>query len=284
MQVTPCYSGLRFTFLFADQYRFTRAWVFPASVVPYSLLRLVRSGRAEFTLGDEVQQVLPGDIVHIPEGTTLSCRALSDDLEFISIRFMASVKYGEADFLSEYLQVPSVTRSAEAAAAHFTEILDAVRSSSPGREFRVRGLLELLVASLVDASGGPGTKPVEKAAPAARRNDTAHGHDPRIDAVVSHLIHHPSEPLVMDELCLIATLSPSALRRLFKAQMGMTLSQFRAELTMTTAARWLLVTNDRVGEIALRLGFSDQNYFTRCFRQVFGVPPLRYRKLSREQA
>lgn len=88
----------------------------------------------------------------------------------------------------------------------------------------------------------------------------------------------------MKNLCLIADLSPSSLRRLFKAQTGKTLSQFRAELTMMTAARWLLVTNDRVGEIASRLGFSDQNYFTRCFRRVFGVSPLRYRRLSREQA
>ena len=51
---------------------------------------------------------------------------------------------------------------------------------------------------------------------------------------------------------------------------------------MMTAARRLLVTNDRVSTIAYELGFDDQNYFARMFKSVFGVSPNQYRKASRE--
>ena len=50
-----------------------------------------------------------------------------------------------------------------------------------------------------------------------------------------------------------------------------------------TAARMLLITSERVGEIGRRVGYADQNYFARVFREVFGVAPHAYRKASREQ-
>ena len=33
-----------------------------------------------------------------------------------------------------------------------------------------------------------------------------------------------------------------------------------------------------ISEISALCGFSDPNYFTRCFREFFGVPPTRMQK------
>ncbi len=35
-----------------------------------------------------------------------------------------------------------------------------------------------------------------------------------------------------------------------------------------------------ITEIAFRCGFHDSNYFTRQFRQAFGMPPRDYRQVS----
>ncbi len=35
-------------------------------------------------------------------------------------------------------------------------------------------------------------------------------------------------------------------------------------------------------DIAAKVGFPDPNYFTRVFRQVFGIAPLAYRREARQ--
>ena len=75
--------------------------------------------------------------------------------------------------------------------------------------------------------------------------------------------------------------SPSSLRRLFKEHTGKSPGAFVKDLRMTTAARRLLVTDQRISAIAYELGFDDPNYFARIFKSVFGVSPQEYRAASR---
>ena len=100
--------------------------------------------------------------------------------------------------------------------------------------------------------------------------------------VVDYLIANPSKPFDTRLLCEMTELSDSSLRRLFKEHTGKTPFEFMKELRMVTAARKLLATNKRVSTIAYELGFSDQNYFARVFKSVFGISPDQYRKEARK--
>ena len=51
---------------------------------------------------------------------------------------------------------------------------------------------------------------------------------------------------------------------------------------MTNAARKLLVSNEPVSSIAYKLGYEAPSYFSKCFREVFGITPQEYRRTSRE--
>lgn len=284
------YAGVRFSFLLADRYHFTRAWVYPESRVPYSLLRLIESGSGEFDLDGAPHEVREGDVVHIPEGTRLACRATSDEISFVSVRFVSSIKLGDTDFITAYHGVPAVTSFGDDAAirAAFREIHAAAQGESPARVFRVRGTLELVVARLVERAAERGVSRDRQELLALNRSttpsrDSALRRDPRIETVVDHLTHHPTERFDMDHLCALADVSPSALRRLFKAHTGKTIGEFVTELRMMTAARMLLITSERIGDVGRRVGYADQNYFTRVFRGVFGVSPHEYRVVSREQ-
>ncbi|MDO5670099.1 MAG: AraC family transcriptional regulator [Corynebacterium sp.] len=285
------YAGLRFTFLLADQYKFSGSWVYPESRVPYSLLRLITRGTADFQLDGETVAVGPGDVVLIPEGTRLSCQATGGEISFISIRFITSVKLGDSDFLSAYYGVPVVTHFGPEAPVRdrFEALHAAAVSTSSARVFRIRGLLELIIAELVERAaesspplGREQLLQVQSAVPAPGRG-SAVKRDPRIEAVVDFLTHHPTVQADTDALCRLADLSPSALRRLFKAHTGKTIGEFVTELRMMTAARMLLITSERVGDIGRQVGYFDQNYFARAFKGVFGVSPQAYRAVSREQ-
>jgi transcriptional regulator GlxA family with amidase domain len=47
---------------------------------------------------------------------------------------------------------------------------------------------------------------------------------------------------------------------------------------MFKAEQMLKNSTMSVAEISERLGFSEQFYFSKCFKQNFGLPPREYRK------
>ena len=53
---------------------------------------------------------------------------------------------------------------------------------------------------------------------------------------------------------------------------------------MLEAARLLRFTDLTVGEIAYRVGFGDQLYFSRAFKRHSGEAPMNYRARSRGRA
>lgn len=65
--------------------------------------------------------------------------------------------------------------------------------------------------------------------------------------------------------------------RKFKAATGLTPMQYLKIYRLEEANR-RLKEDGSIGEVAAACGFSDANYFTRCFRLHFGAPPTKYRR------
>ena len=64
----------------------------------------------------------------------------------------------------------------------------------------------------------------------------------------------------------------------FKEELGITMSEFIKQERMMEAKRMLRDTNLSAADIAGRLGFCSQSYFTKRFTETKGVTPLEYRK------
>lgn len=291
MHIPPSlYASMRFNFLYADRYVFRRGWNYPDSYVPYCMLRYILTGRADFLMDGERYTVERNQVCYIPEGCRLECHALEDEFSFISIRFATTVQLNGSDFLSEYFRIPRVTRQADPEVlGYFQQVYENATSQNTSKLFRIRGNLELILAWLVEHT--PEALVEESAQPEAdcsveglrRREDRTHAshRDPRIQVVVDYLVAHPAEPFDSEFLARMADMSPYSLRRLFKEHTGKSPGAFVKDLRMTTAARRLLVTNQRISAIAYELGFDDPNYFARIFKSVFGVSPQEYRAASR---
>lgn len=76
--------------------------------------------------------------------------------------------------------------------------------------------------------------------------------------------------------------SESTLRRLFKANMGKSIYEFSKDTKMLYAAHLLTTTNTSISEIGYQLGYESPSYFTKTFRDVYGISPQEYRKGARE--
>ena len=289
------YSAMRFNFLYVDKYTFHSGWFFPEDYIPYCLLRFITRGEAVFKINGEEIIVHKNEIAYIPEGAVMSCWALSDNIEFYSIRFCVTARLNDSDFLGEYFHIPTITKNAqESVLTYFQEIYQSATSQNPSRLFRIRGNLELILAYLTQRANAEGEAEVlsEHDVPDAhsleairRRNAKTQNinRDPRIQVVVDYLTPHLNEPFTIQSLSEMAQVSQTSFRRLFKAHTGKSPSDYIRELRMTSAARMLLTSDREIAEIGYQVGFSDANYFSRTFRQVFGVSPHQYRRISRGQ-
>lgn len=72
--------------------------------------------------------------------------------------------------------------------------------------------------------------------------------------------------------------SPSSLNRKMKRITNVTPAEFVKRLRLQRAATLLETTDRAVNTIAFDCGFSDQNYFGKCFKKHTGFTPTEYRK------
>jgi len=88
----------------------------------------------------------------------------------------------------------------------------------------------------------------------------------------------PAHPWTMTELAGEVGLSVSHLHREFRSQLGITPMAWLAATRAEIAASLLLQTDRPVGWVGTQVGWSDPNYFSRCFRRAYGVSPSTYRQ------
>ena len=65
--------------------------------------------------------------------------------------------------------------------------------------------------------------------------------------------------------------------RKFKESIGITPMTYLKIYRLERALKMIQSNENSISEIALECGFSDANYFTRCFRSYYGVPPKHYK-------
>lgn len=87
-----------------------------------------------------------------------------------------------------------------------------------------------------------------------------------------------AEPVSIAELADSVYLSERHFRRQFEKLYQQTPTAYLQKLRLNAAAQLLLRKELSVTDIALTCGFSDCNYFSRVFRQSFGISPTEYRK------
>jgi AraC family transcriptional regulator of arabinose operon len=104
------------------------------------------------------------------------------------------------------------------------------------------------------------------------------GSDARVGMVLEYLFQHVNERVTVPMLAEMVSMSPSRLAHLFKQQMGDSLIQMLSKLRLRHAVRLLKYTTLSIGEISAETGFQSQFYFSRSFKQTYGVSPKDYRK------
>lgn len=85
----------------------------------------------------------------------------------------------------------------------------------------------------------------------------------------------------LKQIASLMSFSQTHLERLTRKEFGCGVIQLLNQLKINKACSMLINRNENIGTIAESLGFYDQSYFTRYFKEKTGYTPGQYRKEKR---
>lgn len=86
-----------------------------------------------------------------------------------------------------------------------------------------------------------------------------------------------SRDVSLPEIAAFSDAAPAYLSNLFHQQTSMTIKQYQQKIRMDHALILLETTDSKVTDIAADTGFADRRYFTKVFKETYGMTPQEYR-------
>lgn len=97
-----------------------------------------------------------------------------------------------------------------------------------------------------------------------------------VERIVQYLDEHLHEDISHDALAAKYRMHPGYLSRLFKQEMGETLSEYLLRIRIERAAQLLKEGHYKIGEISTMVGYSASSYFSIMFKKYTGYSPREY--------
>lgn len=98
-----------------------------------------------------------------------------------------------------------------------------------------------------------------------------------LQSIIGSIEQHLEETeFDLEQLATDVNMSKSTLYRKIKTMTGMTPLDFVRNVKMKRACMMLLLRTQNISEIAYAVGFSNPKYFSKCFKEEFGMTPSEY--------
>ncbi len=101
---------------------------------------------------------------------------------------------------------------------------------------------------------------------------------PCVTRAIRYINRHLSAKLSMEEILEYTYVSKSTLSKHFKKELSMSVHDYVLDRILFEAGQLLSRSRQSVQEISEKFGFSDQFYFSKCFRKKYYMSPREYRK------
>lgn len=108
---------------------------------------------------------------------------------------------------------------------------------------------------------------------------TSKGHDIARAAKEYIEENYKNSELSISEISEKLCVNQTYLRKMFKSEMDMTLSEYITSYRMQEAKRLITSTDEKLSSVAEQVGYSDVSYFSNVFKKYYGISP---RSMTRE--
>lgn len=106
----------------------------------------------------------------------------------------------------------------------------------------------------------------------------AQDYSPCIFKAVVYIKQNLSMQLSITEIAENIFVSKSTLTKHFQKELHMSVNEYICNTIMAAAERLLMTSNISIHDLSQKFGYSDQLYFSRRFKEIFGKSPREYRK------
>ncbi len=96
---------------------------------------------------------------------------------------------------------------------------------------------------------------------------------PKLTEAVTLMEANLEEPISLDELSSYVGISRRQLERLFQKHLNCVPTRYYLNLRLSRARLLLLQTSKSIVDIALACGFISAPHFSKCYRDMYGIPP-----------
>ncbi len=244
------YDSLSFEILSVERVKH-KDGTFSVKERPYAALSIRINGKSSFTIDNKHITAKTGDILFIPANK------------------IYEVKYSGSEYIvvhlieCNYTEAESITpNNKDALLSIFVQMLEhwRKRKSSNKAKSYLYDILYKLEEELIETKS---KRPAE------------------FEKCLNFLDKNFCNPnLKIETLCDFGYISRSTLQRYFFKYIGISPKQYLLQLKLNKAIDLLANENSTISLIAESCGFSDEKYFSRIFKQTYGISPTdaRHRK------
>ncbi|WP_028611744.1 helix-turn-helix transcriptional regulator [Paenibacillus harenae] len=240
----------------------------PARFGMHSIL-CVTGGAGQLRMDQHKYDLLPGSCLLWSPSTFIELAAAPDRplqlflLQYISIPLAVA----ESEYDAALHEWPNIGWDRARVELHspawieplLTQLQQALNDSRPSMWFRRQSLFLELLQVFSEATEEPTPTP-------------------SIQRTIRYMELHYSEPIQAGFLPVLAGLTPSSYCRAFKKATGLTPNGYLTRLRINRAKQLLAQSNLTLKKIACSVGYQDELYFSRVFKNCEGVSPTLFTK------
>ena len=103
----------------------------------------------------------------------------------------------------------------------------------------------------------------------------------KVERAISHMSEQYDQNVLLADVATLVGMSESAFSRLFARATGNNFTRFLNRIRVARACELLSSTNDPITEICYQVGYNNVANFNRRFRELKGLTPREYRRLTK---
>ncbi|KQY84319.1 hypothetical protein ASD24_11235 [Paenibacillus sp. Root52] len=235
------------------------------------MLCLVLQGEGLLSLNDELYSATANQLFVLEEGTHVEATSSSNITEFILVS-MSTVIVQQIQGEWKMTSVPGLplhwhtgrilVRQEQQIVARFKQLYDAYRGVTQDHFVSIHSQLHELLQYVSEH----------------RLEANQERVDPALERSIRYMHRFMGDGISMDQLAKIAHLTPSSYSRSFKKAKGMSPTDYLNGLRICKAKSQLKQNDCSIKEIAESVGYGNEYYFNRKFKQTVGISPSLYMK------
>ena len=251
-------NSLKLEFIDGDYAKLDSSWRIDTSPYIFTRLYYIYAGSGQVTCNGKTITMLPGNLYLLPKDLPISycCPESMEQLYFhITLTNLEGV-----DILANIPNVCQLPCS--------EELLSRLKALYVSLDYH--DLLEfkmLVTKTVIDCLRAAVLPPL-----------TTNSYSPDVLQAISYMQNNVNLQLTTNQIAQAVFTSPNRLHKIFKAETGTTIGAYLDRLVLFRAAQLLIDPKLSIGEISRQLGFCDQYYFSRRFKNQFGQTPSEFRK------